>query len=160
MNLDRLLCYLRVNSSLNSFSYFLNLQQRLEYLGDCVLDLLITRYLYQSHKDMDPGELTDLRAASVNNENFAQAAVRHNLQQHLQHCSGLLQSQITEYAKFLSERDIGSKLQGPKGPKVSLSEYHWDSIVVIMIFHFCIHKNGVSTGSWRHVGKYCRGNTN
>ncbi|KAL6216878.1 hypothetical protein ACLB2K_010096 [Fragaria x ananassa] len=91
--------------------------ERLEYLGDCVLDLLITRYLYQSHKDIDPGELTDLRAASVNNENFAQAAVRHNLQQHLQHCSGLLQSQITEYAKSLSEHDIGSKLQVPKGPK-------------------------------------------
>ncbi|PRQ28075.1 putative ribonuclease III post-transcriptional gene silencing PAZ-Argonaute family [Rosa chinensis] len=91
--------------------------ERLEFLGDCVLDLLITWYLYQNHKDIDPGELTDLRAASVNNENFAQAAVRHNLQQHLQHCSGLLQSQITEYVKLLSEHDSGDKLQGPKGPK-------------------------------------------
>ncbi|XP_050366617.1 endoribonuclease Dicer homolog 3a-like [Argentina anserina] len=91
--------------------------ERLEFLGDCVLDLLITWYLYQSHKDIDPGELTDLRAASVNNENFAQAAVRHNLQQHLQHCSGLLQSQIIEYAKSLSEHDGGTKLQGQKGPK-------------------------------------------
>ncbi|KAM5566198.1 endoribonuclease Dicer [Rosa sericea] len=91
--------------------------ERLEFLGDCVLDLLITWYLYQSHKVIDPGELTDLRAASVNNENFAQAAVRHNLQQHLQHCSGLLQSQITEYVKLLSEHDSGTKLQGPKGPK-------------------------------------------
>lgn len=139
------------------FLNFLNLQQRLEFLGDCVLDLLITWYLYQNHKDIDPGELTDLRAASVNNENFAQAAVRHNLQQHLQHCSGLLQSQITEYVKLLSEHDSGDKLQGPKGPKVCLSEYHWESIVFIMIFVFM---NDVSIGSWRHGGKYCRGNTN
>lgn len=94
------------------FSY-----ERLEFLGDCVLDLLITWYLYQSHKDIDPGELTDLRAASVNNENFAQVAVRHNLQQHLLHCSGLLQTQIAEYAKSLSEHDNGIKLQGAKGPK-------------------------------------------
>ena len=99
-----------------------------------MLDLLITWYLYQSHKDIDPGELTDLRAASVNNENFAQAAVKHNLQQHLQHCSGLLHSQIMEYVKSLSEHENGTKLQGPKGPKVSLFGYHWESVVVIMIY--------------------------
>lgn len=139
------------------FLNLLNLQQRLEFLGDCVLDLLITWYLYQSHKDIDPGELTDLRAASVNNENFAQVAVRHNLQQHLLHCSGLLQTQIAEYAKSLSEHDNGINLQGAKGPKVSLYEHHLKSIVVILIF---VIVNGDSTGSWRHGGKYCRGNTN
>nr|XP_004292050.2 PREDICTED: endoribonuclease Dicer homolog 3-like [Fragaria vesca subsp. vesca] len=91
--------------------------ERLEFLGDCVLDLLITWHFYQNHKDIDPGELTDLRAASVNNGYFAQVAVRHNLQQHLQHCSGFLQSQITEYANSLSEHDNDIKLQGTKGPK-------------------------------------------
>lgn len=84
-----------------------------------MLDLLITRHLYDSHTDIDPGELTDLRSASVNNENFAQVAVRQNLQQHLQHSSGLLLSQITEYVKSLSEPDNGTTLQGTKGPKVS-----------------------------------------
>ncbi|KAM0865320.1 hypothetical protein ACQ4PT_043361 [Festuca glaucescens] len=39
--------------------------QRLEFLGDSVLDLLITRYLYVTHTDVDPGELTDLRSALV-----------------------------------------------------------------------------------------------
>ncbi|PPD72295.1 hypothetical protein GOBAR_DD30807 [Gossypium barbadense] len=48
--------------------------QRLEFLGDSVLDLLITQYLYNHHTDIDPGELTDLRSASGNNENFAQVA--------------------------------------------------------------------------------------
>ncbi|CAL8995994.1 unnamed protein product [Prunus brigantina] len=91
--------------------------ERLEFLGDSVLDLLITRHLYDSHTDIDPGELTDLRSASVNNENFAQVAVRQNLQQHLQHSSGLLLSQITEYVKSLSEPDNGTTLQGTKGPK-------------------------------------------
>ncbi|CAN1351379.1 Endoribonuclease Dicer homolog 3a [Linum perenne] len=71
--------------------------QRLEFLGDSVLDLLITRHLYENHKNLDPGELTDLRSASVNNESFAQAAVKHNLHTHLRHSSTLLQSQITEY---------------------------------------------------------------
>jgi endoribonuclease Dicer len=85
-----------------------------------VLDLLITWHLFRSHTDIDQGELTDLRSASVNNENFAQVAVRHNLHQHLQHCSGLLLSQITEYVKCISEPLMGRSLQGPKGPKVGL----------------------------------------
>ncbi|XP_017229455.1 endoribonuclease Dicer homolog 3 isoform X2 [Daucus carota subsp. sativus] len=76
--------------------------ERLEFLGDSVLDILITVYLYQSHTDIDPGELTDLRSASVNNENFAQAAVRRKLHLHLKHCPGLLSNQITEYASFVS----------------------------------------------------------
>ncbi|KAG1355238.1 hypothetical protein COCNU_07G013500 [Cocos nucifera] len=77
--------------------------QRLEFLGDSVLDLLITWHLFINYRDIDPGELTDLRSASVNNENFAQAAVRHNFQQYLQHGSGILLGQITEYVKYISE---------------------------------------------------------
>ncbi|XP_011002830.1 PREDICTED: endoribonuclease Dicer homolog 3-like isoform X2 [Populus euphratica] len=86
--------------------------QRLEFLGDSVLDLLITWHLYQSHTDVDPGELTDLRSASVNNDNFAQVAVKQNLYTHLFHCSTLLQSQITEYVNSFHESN-----QGTKAPK-------------------------------------------
>lgn len=77
--------------------------QRLEFLGDSVLDLLITRHLFESHTDFDPGELTDLRSASVNNESFAKVAVRHDLHEHLGHCSGLLVEQIKDYVKFVTE---------------------------------------------------------
>ncbi|URE49672.1 Ribonuclease III domain [Musa troglodytarum] len=80
--------------------------QRLEFLGDSVLDLLITWHLFQRYKDIDPGELTDLRSASVNNENLAhKVAVRHKLQQHLQHNSGLLLEKITEFVKRLEDSD-------------------------------------------------------
>ncbi|KAJ6793943.1 endoribonuclease Dicer-like protein 3a [Iris pallida] len=77
--------------------------QRLEFLGDAVLDLLITWHLFQTHTTIDPGVLTDLRSASVNNERFAKCAVKHKLQHHLQHSSGLLVEQITEYVKKLEE---------------------------------------------------------
>ncbi|KAK4283890.1 hypothetical protein QN277_000793 [Acacia crassicarpa] len=92
--------------------------ERLEFLGDSVLDLLITWHLYQSHTDIDPGELTDLRSASVNNENFAQAAVRQNLQQYLLHSSDLLLGQINDYVRALSELNSTESLPGLKGPKV------------------------------------------
>ncbi|KAM0865318.1 hypothetical protein ACQ4PT_043361 [Festuca glaucescens] len=74
--------------------------QRLEFLGDSVLDLLITRYLYVTHTDVDPGELTDLRSALVSNENFAQVVVRNNVHSHLKHGSGILLEQITEYVRI------------------------------------------------------------
>nr|XP_011458182.1 PREDICTED: endoribonuclease Dicer homolog 3-like [Fragaria vesca subsp. vesca] len=93
--------------------------QRLEFLGDSVLDLLITQHLYRSHIHIDPGVLTDLRSAAVSNENFAQAAIRRNLHPHLQHCSGLLQSHITEYeTRLLTEAENNtSALEDIKGPK-------------------------------------------
>ncbi|MEI4872595.1 hypothetical protein Q8G47_28095, partial [Klebsiella pneumoniae] len=56
---------------------------------------------------------------SVNNEYFAQAAVRRNLHLHLQHCSGLLLSQIKEYAEFVSgSRSTTQSSQVAKRPKV------------------------------------------
>ncbi|KAK2965570.1 hypothetical protein RJ640_018736 [Escallonia rubra] len=92
--------------------------QRLEFLGDSVLDILITWHLYRSHTDIDPGLLTDLRSASVNNESFAHAAVRRNLYPHLQHCSGFLLGQITEYVEFVSGSSSNTKTaQDSKGPK-------------------------------------------
>lgn len=95
--------------------------QRLEFLGDAVLDVLITRYLFNNHTNIDPGELTDLRSASVNNESFAQAAVKHSLQLHLQHYSGSLASQVTEYVNCLMEShgDEASQMRRClRGPKV------------------------------------------
>ncbi|XP_061353511.1 endoribonuclease Dicer homolog 3-like isoform X2 [Gastrolobium bilobum] len=90
--------------------------QRLEFLGDSVLGLLITRHLYRSYPDIDPGRLSDLRSDAVSNENFAQCCVRRNLQPHLQHCSGFLQSQVTEFMSSMIETENSSKLR-IKAPK-------------------------------------------
>uniref|UniRef100_A0ACD5XC55 Uncharacterized protein n=1 Tax=Avena sativa TaxID=4498 RepID=A0ACD5XC55_AVESA len=95
--------------------------QRLEFLGDAVLDILLTRHLFHSHKDTDEGELTDLRCASVNNENFAQVAVKHKFHKFLRHSSGILPEQITEYANSLENSSLDkanllsdAALRGPK----------------------------------------------
>lgn len=68
--------------------------QRLEFVGDAVLDHLITRHLFFTYTDLPPGRLTDLRAAAVNNENFARVAVKHNLHVHLRHGSSALEKQV------------------------------------------------------------------
>ncbi|RXG55161.1 Endoribonuclease Dcr-1, partial [Armadillidium vulgare] len=50
--------------------------QRLEFLGDAVLDYLITRHLFEDKRQHSPGSLTDLRSALVNNTIFACLAVK------------------------------------------------------------------------------------
>ncbi|KAK9740074.1 hypothetical protein RND81_03G009300 [Saponaria officinalis] len=91
--------------------------ERLEFLGDAVLDVLITWYLYQNYTDIDPGELTDLRSASVNNGHFAKVAVRQNLFQHLQHSSSVLSEHITEYVNLITKKDYAKTPQGRQCPK-------------------------------------------
>ena len=75
--------------------------QRLEFVGDAVLDHLITKHLFFSYTNLPPGRLTDLRAAAVNNENFARVAVRHNLHVHLRHGSSALEKQVFLFSSSL-----------------------------------------------------------
>ncbi|KAK3023834.1 hypothetical protein RJ639_044551, partial [Escallonia herrerae] len=69
--------------------------QRLEFLGDSVLDYLITMHMYHTYPGMSPGLLTDLRSASVNNDCYAQSAVKAGLHQHILHASSELHRHIT-----------------------------------------------------------------
>lgn len=48
--------------------------ERLEFLGDAVLELVITDYLYHKMKDSDEGEMTSLRSALVNADTCAKVA--------------------------------------------------------------------------------------
>ncbi|XP_065875408.1 endoribonuclease Dicer homolog 2-like [Euphorbia lathyris] len=68
--------------------------QRLEFLGDSVLDYLITVYMYEKYPGLSPGLLTDLRSASVNNDCYALCALRKGLHKHILHASQKLQKDI------------------------------------------------------------------
>jgi len=48
--------------------------ERLEFLGDAVLELVITDYLYKRLKDSSEGELTSLRSALVNADTCSRVA--------------------------------------------------------------------------------------
>ncbi|VVD02614.1 unnamed protein product [Leptidea sinapis] len=57
--------------------------ERLEFLGDAILDFLITSHIFENFGDMTPGDLTDLRSALVNNVTFAAYVVKLNLHKFL-----------------------------------------------------------------------------
>ncbi len=57
--------------------------ERLEYLGDAVLDLIVGEYLYHLFPNAEEGMLSKLRAALVNEESFDKLAKKLNLGKYL-----------------------------------------------------------------------------
>lgn len=57
--------------------------QRLEFLGDAVLQLVLTRHLYEQFPQFGEGPLTKARAKLVNSRSLAEQARRIELGQHL-----------------------------------------------------------------------------
>ena len=77
--------------ALTHASYHLNrvtpCYQRLEFLGDALLDFLVTQHLYFRQEKLSPGKLTDIRQALVNNNIFATIAVRYEYNKYLKEMS-------------------------------------------------------------------------
>ncbi len=57
--------------------------EKLEFLGDAVLGLLVAQSLYESFPDLEEGDLTRLRAALVSRKHLANVAESLHLGQHL-----------------------------------------------------------------------------
>ena len=57
--------------------------ERLEYLGDAFLDMVVARKLYLDHPEMTEGDLTEARASLVRGETLSAAAVEMGLGEHL-----------------------------------------------------------------------------
>ncbi len=57
--------------------------ERLEFLGDAILDFITGEYLYHHFPEMAEGQLTNLRSALVRTEKLAQFAIELNLGNYL-----------------------------------------------------------------------------
>ncbi|KAF7405409.1 hypothetical protein HZH66_004315 [Vespula vulgaris] len=79
--------------------------QRLEFLGDAIIDFLITGYIHEYLGLLSPGEVTDLRSALVNNITFACLAVRYGLHTALLSYAPYLNDVIDRFVKFQEERN-------------------------------------------------------
>uniref|UniRef100_A0A0D3FKT2 Uncharacterized protein n=1 Tax=Oryza barthii TaxID=65489 RepID=A0A0D3FKT2_9ORYZ len=81
--------------------------QRLEFLGDAILDHLFTEYYYSKYPDCTPELLTDLRSASVNNNCYAHAAVKLGLNKHILHSSSELHRKMSYYLEKFGQSFTG-----------------------------------------------------
>lgn len=74
--------------------------ERLEYLGDSVLNLIIAKEHYFQYPKMKSGELTQLRATNVDNEALARVAYKHGLYRFLRHQDPLLEGRVKFHPFF------------------------------------------------------------
>lgn len=66
--------------------------ERLEFLGDAVLGVIVSRFLYARYPDADEGGLTAFRASIVNRSSLAALAIDLGLDRHLRLGRGELES--------------------------------------------------------------------
>ncbi|XP_050092159.1 endoribonuclease Dicer [Anopheles aquasalis] len=78
--------------------------EQLEFLGDAVLDFLITLYIYERNPNMSPGQLTDLRSALVNNVTLACVLVRFRLHHYILSMSPMLTDKIDKFVEVQSQK--------------------------------------------------------
>ncbi|KAI7902630.1 uncharacterized protein BX663DRAFT_509905 [Cokeromyces recurvatus] len=81
--------------------------QRLEFLGDAVLDLCVTRYLFKKYPAATPNKLHNLRKSCVNNEILSTLCIQLRLQHHIRHFSSRLITAIQNFEMTLTENIHG-----------------------------------------------------
>ncbi len=77
--------------------------QRLEFLGDAVLDLVVGEWLYHHQPDIEPRELTDYRAALVHRRQLAEFARMLELGPYIRVGRGALEKGRGAYERILAD---------------------------------------------------------
>ncbi|XP_050246829.1 ribonuclease 3-like protein 2 isoform X1 [Quercus robur] len=92
--------------------------QRLEFVGDAVLGLALSNYVFLAYPNLEPGQLSSLRAANISTEKLARVAVRHGLHRFIRHHAAPLHDKIKEFADAVSLEDdtvvYGGLVKAPK----------------------------------------------
>ncbi|XP_075522094.1 ribonuclease 3-like protein 3 isoform X3 [Primulina tabacum] len=82
--------------------------ERLEYVGDSVLNLLVAKEQFSMYPNLPPGSLTPLRAANVDTEKLARAAVQHNFHLYVRHENPVLKKRIQSFIDALPKHPVHS----------------------------------------------------
>ncbi|KAF8076296.1 hypothetical protein FPV67DRAFT_1471163 [Lyophyllum atratum] len=73
------------------------ISERLEFIGDAILDFMVIRHLYDREQHLTPGGLTLLKGAMVSNSTLAAICVLSGLYEHFLYKSHVLQISIQDY---------------------------------------------------------------
>lgn len=77
--------------------------ERMEFLGDAVLQLVVTDFLYANYPELREGQMAKVRAACVNREELAEVARQIDLGDHIRLGIGEMQSGGNEKASILAD---------------------------------------------------------
>ena len=77
--------------------------QRLEFFGDAVVELVLTKYLYNRYPELQEGDLTKIRSAVVNQDSLAKFARSIELGKYMQFGQGEIDSHGSERESTISD---------------------------------------------------------
>jgi ribonuclease-3 len=103
--------------------------ERLEFLGDSILNLVVSNHIYRSYSDADEGDLSRIRAALVKQATLAQLAREIGLGEHILLGGGELKSGGYRRASILSDT-----LEAIIGAVYLDSDYHQAEVVVLHLY--------------------------
>ncbi|RAL44251.1 unnamed protein product [Cuscuta campestris] len=93
--------------------------QRLEFLGDMALGMVVSNFIFLTYPRLDPGQLSLLRSANISTEKLARVAVDNGLFRHFRHSSSAIDEKVTEFVMTVREEDEAQFYGGAiKAPKV------------------------------------------
>ncbi|KAJ1906870.1 Dicer-like protein 1 [Coemansia sp. IMI 209127] len=96
----------------SSIDLLSNSYQRLEYLGDAIIDYFVTRRYYDYKPVLNPHRITLVKHIAVCNNLFAVILVCHGLHKYIRHDSGILAESIKDYIQRLTHaRNTWAKSQ-------------------------------------------------
>ena len=82
--------------------------QRLEFLGDALLDQASITYLFYKYPDKDPQWLTEHKMAMINNRALGMIAATIGFHKHIRHCHATVEQQVRDYVNELQEAKMVS----------------------------------------------------
>lgn len=93
--------------------------QRLEFIGDAALGLAFSNYVFLTYPELEPGQMSLLRAANISTEKLARVAVKHGLYAFVKRNSTALDDMVKEFTKAVSQEDNAVSYGGlMKAPKI------------------------------------------
>ncbi|GAB2295131.1 hypothetical protein Dimus_029305 [Dionaea muscipula] len=93
--------------------------QRLEFVGDAALGLALANFAYLTYPNLDPGQLSLIRAANISTEKLARVAVHHGLYRYIRHNAPTLSDKVRDFVIFVENEGQASVYAGKlKAPKV------------------------------------------
>ncbi|KAF8558886.1 ribonuclease III [Imleria badia] len=95
--------------------------ERLEFLGDAILDFLTVQYIFRREDHLSPGAMTMLRGAMVSNAALAALCVSCGLHKHLHFDSYALASTFEAYVQQVEAK----RLEAEETAEGSLPRQHW-----------------------------------
>lgn len=101
--------------------------QRLEFLGDSLLDMACVNFLFHRHPSKDPQWLTEHKMAMVSNQFLGAVCVALGFHKHLLHFNPIIQGSITDYVDEITEARLQAEGDAEREgkPASDLARDYW-----------------------------------